>query len=180
MVWKTLGRWWRTSRVAVADLSYRCPVCLDDVPEHETFTTPCRHTFCRACLSAMTQPYYILNCPLCRARFEYYVRTKNPVLYPSKADFGFISNAFERRLLQTAYQTISREKKWAYLREFSDPRGYGFLFTTDPVIVNLVTKIADTYAGHTVETIGLTMRRMHKIARIGYEAYEDEYYTSVW
>lgn len=169
----------RRARVAVTN-AIPCPVCLLDVSQKTMFTTPCQHAFCTPCMEALVAVHetpFGLPCPLCRAPFHY-VKSRppfDPTLYPSKADFAFVPEQHERGLLHSAYKTITREKAWAYLYQYCDVAGYGFIYTDDKEIQRIIMRIEDDYCGHSGGSMGFTMRRMHRVAQIGYAAYAEEF-----
>lgn len=171
-----VAKWRARCRVAVTD-GGACPICLADIAQDARYVTPCQHAFCTPCVEVLATAHrvpYEVPCPLCRAPFHY-TKPFDPTLYPSKANFAFISDRHERHMLHSAYQTITREKGWAYLHQYRDTLGYGIIFTDDKVIQGLMCKIEDDYRGHSGGSIGFTMRRMHRVAQVGYAAYVTQF-----
>jgi hypothetical protein len=183
-----------------------CAVCLGDMSPLQTYTTPCHHQYCTLCVSSMAirQPdsaamggYKPIACPLCRTQF-YYVKQKPPFsldLYPSSADFDYVTEPHERHMLLSAYRTICQQQgMWEFLYHFrpddaqleervGDPElqgvmrflysySGGFVWSRSPEMVGLMVKIEEEYQnGHSGSSMGFTMRAMHYIAQWGYDSY---------
>ncbi|XP_017846978.1 peroxisome biogenesis factor 10 [Drosophila busckii] len=52
----------------------RCAVCL--CRKQHIVSTPCKHTFCKRCITGVYEACLSKVCPLCRAPFFYYIRNR--------------------------------------------------------------------------------------------------------
>ena len=99
---------------------------------------------------------------------------RNPIIlpdYPIRPDFGFLTDSFTRDMVESAYTAISQAEGWHLLTNFSEE---SFMFTSDPRIVDLMTKVNHEYGGgHSGSSIGCTMRHMEYIAKNGFNRYRE-------
>jgi hypothetical protein len=88
------------------------------------------------------------------------------ILYPSNPDWSFAEDA---DMLSSAYNAIQQSEGWSLLRNF---KGESFMFSQDPKIIDLMTKINNAYdCGHSGSSMGDTIRDMQYIANNGFDAY---------
>lgn len=90
-------------------------------------------------------------------------------------DFNFVTN-HERKMLKSAYDTITRLNAWETLGNFKEK---SFQFTHDETMNKLMNDINDAYdCGHSGFSMGWTMQAMRCIQRDGYAAYKNAYLSS--
>ena len=158
-----------------------CPICMITInTETEQYVTACNHTFCQDCIQkyhafCANQP---IHCPICRANIQYvppkraiHVRPRPPFtedLCPPNDTFDFIEDEFNRRMIQSAYNTITRLNQWKIVHDYVVDEQLGFMHSrSDPEIVALMTRIDDDYRGHSGFSLAFTMRKIHFIAIYG-------------
>ena len=158
-----------------------CPICMITInTEKEPYVTACNHTFCQDCIQkyhafCANQP---IHCPICRANIQYvppkraiHVRPRPPFtedLCPPNETFDFIEDEFNRRMIQSAYNTITRLNQWKIVHDYVVDEQLGFMHSrSDPEIVALMTRIDDDYRGHSGFSLAFTMRKIHFIAIYG-------------
>jgi len=145
-----------------------CPVCLIDIKDCDKFITPCNHLFCIFCIEQIYKLNGIeISCSYCRHKFTYNI--KNIPIYHN---FDYIQNLNEREMLKSAYNTIHKEEKWEYLRNYFVDNNKGFVSSNDNIINNLMNKIDIDYNNHSGFTMGFTMRAMYFIAKNGVFQYQ--------
>ena len=87
--------------------------------------------------------------------------------YPSNPDWSFVGQ--DMSLLSSAYNVIQQNEAWNLLINF---KGESFMWSYDPNILKLMTKINHAYGGgHSGSSIEYTMRVMEYIANNGFDAY---------
>lgn len=90
---------------------------------------------------------------------------------PSRGDFSFIEDNETRTMLEDAYKAIdSTWAGWEFVER--DPGEGGFMFSTSLIAVGIQEKMK--YDGHSGASYGWTMRKMQRLARIGWEAFVKE------
>jgi len=170
-----------------------CGICLD--PQIQPFQTSCSHSFCVSCLvrASIFKNHSEFPCPLCRETvvnmedaMQLYKNEEihktveivppfNPELYPIRADFEFVELECVRRMLFSAYNVIIREEKWKFLHDYNVSEETGFLWARDTELNILLGKIEDDYGGHSGSSMGYTIRKMHYIAKYGYNEFKNEW-----
>jgi hypothetical protein len=92
---------------------------------------------------------------------------EEPVYAPG--DFSFIKNKSEREMLADAYEAITLEDQWEFMK--TDPGKAGFVYSRDIKVVKIFVRMK--IKNHNVMTLMVVMRNMAKIATEGWEAYVD-------
>ena len=157
-----------------------CPICMITLStEKEPYVTACNHTFCQDCI----HKYHTfcgnqsMDCPVCRTNFLY--ATPNIIqkplnrppftedLCPPNDTFDCIEYFYERHMIQSAYNTITRLNQWKTMHDYVVDEQLGFMHTRDPSLVALMTQIDDDYMGHSGYSLACTMRKIHFIAIYG-------------
>jgi len=88
--------------------------------------------------------------------------------------FEFVNDNHHRTMLSTAHRAISTLELWKFIKE--DPGDGGFMFTNDPRVNKIYSKIGDLgYNGHSGPSFAITLRHMQSIAIDGYDAYRQSY-----
>lgn len=173
-----------------------CGICLE--PQTEPFKTSCNHTFCVSCLvrASIFKNQSDFPCPLCRETvvnmteaIQLYKNNKtnekidainistpfNPELYPIRVDFEFAEPESVGQMLISAYNVITREEKWKFLHDYDESEQHGFIWSRDTEINILLGKIEDDSGGHSGSSMGYTIRKMHYIAKYGYNEFKNEW-----
>jgi len=89
------------------------------------------------------------------------------ITYPTNPDWSFAGQ--DTYMLSSAYHVIHQNEGWTLLRNF---QGESFMFSRNPRITNLMTKVNNAYGGgHSGSSIGYTMRNMEYIAKNGFDEY---------
>lgn len=100
---------------------------------------------------------------------------KNLVDIPLYPDFSFLE-PYTRRMIESAYRTVTRLKKWDYIHNFTPNYEEGFQFSNDIEINNIMVEIDNEYKeGHSGYTMGFTMRTINTIAKHGYQNLRNKY-----
>jgi Ring finger domain len=161
-----------------------CNVCLEPLDSFpECIITKCNHTFCKECLEKIFQyksnPPFI-HCPTCRKIVPRQIFTKMPPLSELyiEPDFSWITSNNNREIIETAYTSVTRLKKWKLMQEFEPKSNEGFMGCSHPPVVDLMSDISHKY-GHSGASLAYTMRTMQKIARIGVEEFKRDYLENI-
>lgn len=181
-----------TSKVCVCiNESIICSICLDE--QKQPFLSSCNHSFCTPCLvrAAEFKGTSQFPCPLCRTIItnihdakEKTEETKHithlPPFqwnhYPEPVYFEFISDIWERNMISSTYDVISRLKKWNILYNFIPDPNKGIVWTDNAEIKLLMNQIdTETSSGHSGSSMGFTMRNIHFIAKYGYHEFRNEW-----
>ena len=89
------------------------------------------------------------------------------ITYPSNPDWSFAGE--DKSILSSAYNVIQQTEAWGLLRNFKEK---SFVWSYDPNILNLMTKINNAYGGgHSGGSMGCTMRQMEYIANNGFDSF---------
>ena len=83
--------------------------------------------------------------------------------YYQPGDFSFYQSKWEAEMLKNAYDAISKEELWNFLRDNSPPEGKGFMFWDAPELKRLMPHMEPI--GHSGASYGFTMRAMEYIAK---------------
>jgi len=75
----------------------------------------------------------------------------------------------EARMLQDAYDAVTKADMWEYLKLPSTPGKEGFMFNTDIELATINLEM--TYTGHSGASHAWVMRQMEAIAKKGWETY---------
>ena len=179
-----------TADIAKAESSVpSCPICLCDLDDQTVYITCCNHAFCQICIEMLfagssLSSSVLPNCPLCRHQLQPLDKqnTINVSLppfcsdnYPTSPSFAFIPNEFDRRMIQSAYESICEQNKWETLYDYKVDETRGFLFNCDDDIVHIMNIIDAKYGGHSGCSIAFTMRFMHFISQYGFLQFERFY-----
>jgi hypothetical protein len=84
-------------------------------------------------------------------------------------DFSFIKTESEREMLADAYEAVTLEDQWDFMR--TDPGKAGFVYSRDIKVVKIFMRMK--IKNHNVQTLMIVMRNMAKIATEGWETYVD-------
>lgn len=89
-----------------------------------------------------------------------------------EGDFSHIESELFQTLLSEAYNALDRND-WETLREIEPDAEEGFMWTRDERLLAIMSKVdaASTVGGHSGGSMGITMRQMQLIARLGWEEY---------
>lgn len=71
----------------------------------------------------------------------------------------------QRPMLESAYNVISRNEMWEFLKTYSPPEDKGFMYDDNATIVNIMNNINNEYPYHSSVSIACVMRIMKKIAK---------------
>ena len=82
--------------------------------------------------------------------------------------FEYVKNKNVREMFSSAWQAISAAEGWYFMAQ---PIA-SFMWSTDPQLDNINTRIRNLYDGHSGYTYGFTMRQMQLIARYGEMEYK--------
>ena len=94
--------------------------------------------------------------------------------YPISPNFEFIPCEHKRRMLESAYNTITRLQKWDYLCEYKVSEETGYMFSTESTINELMDQINTDYqSNHSGFSISYTMRSMDLIAKNGFDSFRE-------
>ncbi len=96
--------------------------------------------------------------------------TPSKMIIPSPGDFSFIAEQSVRIMFEDAYKAITKADAWGFVR--GDPGEGGFMFSKDPM--SLIIQNHMEYDGHSGASYGWTMRKMQRLAVIGWEAFVKE------
>ena len=97
----------------------------------------------------------------------------------STPDFMFIENENERRMYQSAYDTINKLDAWGVIRSRYPDSSTGYMFSSDPILNKIMDEIDENYrGGHSGFSIGITMRTMQYIAKNGLEKFRKDYLSN--
>jgi len=114
----------------------------------------------------------ILNFNINNQESSYYSGVLEPLDLPLYPNFTFIESDHYRRMVQTAYYTISNLNEWDFIRRYKPSESRGYLFDNDPRIQNILTQIDNNYGGHSGTSLALSIRSIQKIASIGFSEFE--------
>jgi len=79
--------------------------------------------------------------------------------------------ANDKEMVRDAINAVTRAEMWEYMAKPTTPGKDGFMFSTDPELGNINTKMR--YGGHSGSSFGWTMRQLEYIAKNGFDAYVD-------
>jgi hypothetical protein len=77
--------------------------------------------------------------------------------------FEYVKNKNVREMFSTAWQAISAAEGWYFMAQPIE----SFMWSSNPQLDNINTRIRNLYDGHSGYTYGYTMREMQLIARYG-------------
>jgi hypothetical protein len=86
---------------------------------------------------------------------------------PIQPDLSF-HDTNSANMIYSAYICVSNEECWNVIANFNET---SFMFSQDPVIKELMSKINENYNGHSGASLGWTMRQLEFIAKYGYTEY---------
>jgi hypothetical protein len=88
--------------------------------------------------------------------------------------FAFIEDKYSREYLQSAHQAITSCELWDWLRDYNTN---AFMWDRSPEVMRIREKMCkDPINGyHSGASYGWTMRQMESVAKIGYDAYKEDY-----
>jgi hypothetical protein len=84
-------------------------------------------------------------------------------------DFSFWNSSFDEAMYKNAYDAITAENLWDFLKDNSPPEDRGFMFWSAPEL-KCLHKHMDPI-GHSGASYGITMRAMESIAKNGWHTY---------
>jgi hypothetical protein len=87
-----------------------------------------------------------------------------------RGDFSFIADISIRVMFDDAYKAITKADAWNFVS--ADPGEGGFMYSSDPMSAAITKEM--TYDGHSGASYGWTMRKMQRLARIGWDAFVAE------
>ena len=99
--------------------------------------------------------------------------------YFGNGEFEFVDN-YSREYLVSAHKIVTRLELWNWLRNFTPEKGNGFMFTRDvPELDRLNEEMYKdpVSSGHSGSSYGITMRNMEYIAKNGYNAFKNHFYS---
>lgn len=94
---------------------------------------------------------------------------------PTSSPFDYITNDFEKIMLDTAYQAITSLELWDYMKKPTD----SYMLSSDQelsLIMNEIIKLG--YDGHSGGSFACTMRTMQYIAQNGLFKFKELKYIS--
>jgi hypothetical protein len=72
----------------------------------------------------------------------------------------------EKKMLQSAYNVISRMEMWDFLKNYTPPKDTGFMFDNNSKINDIQEQIQKAYDyNHSGWSMAFTMRKMEEIAK---------------
>ena len=87
----------------------------------------------------------------------------------SSSPFDFITNSYEKIMLDTAYQAITSLELWDYMKKPTD----SYMLNSDNELHRIMDEIVKLgYDGHSGGSFGYTMRAMQFIAKYGLDEYQ--------
>jgi len=88
--------------------------------------------------------------------------------------FAFIEDIDTREYLQSAHQAITSCELWDWLRDYNTNT---FMWDRSPEVTRIREKMREDpiNGNHSGSSYGWTMRQMESLAKIGYNAYKQEY-----
>jgi hypothetical protein len=87
-------------------------------------------------------------------------------------NFDYISNLWNREMLENAWQAITLTNMWDFVAQDID----SFMFSLDPRLDIIGEKMAEIgYNGHSGISFGRTMRQMQYLARFGEEKFKETF-----
>jgi hypothetical protein len=98
-------------------------------------------------------------------------QNQNQVTMPAEGDFSFIQDEMERTMYQEMYTAITAAGAWDDMK--ADPGDGGFMFSGAPVISKVCAHLNDS-VGHSGSSFGITMRKMQRLACVGWGAWASE------
>ena len=87
-------------------------------------------------------------------------------------DFSFWDSPYEERLYKNAYDAITTENLWEWMKNASPPENKGFMFWDTPELKR-INKHMDVM-GHSGFSYAMTMRTMENVAKKGWDTYVAE------
>ena len=159
------------------------PIGLIEGRDQKVYKTVCGHIFCNDCVKKLvssaksTQPL----CPLCRRRLEPIEKNKKQRKhlpfqasnYPFNPSFDFIQNEGDRRMIQNAYECISKHNGWDLLHSYEVEETHEFMFNGTNEIVDLMHKVDEHYGNHSGNSLTYAMHFVHLIACLGFQNFEN-------
>ena len=158
-----------------------CCICLTD--DDEKHITACNHRMCVRCLDKLVQLHPRgITCPICRTPLsisDHLPLVQNPPFdlhnYPINPDWSSLYpmlGEHDQCMLSSAYNAIHRVKCWEYMYGFVVNETRGFMRCNDTHMIRIMNAVNDDdCCGHSGATMAYTMRRMHFIARYGWEEF---------
>jgi hypothetical protein len=87
----------------------------------------------------------------------------------TRGDFSFVKSAWDREMLEDAFQAVTRADAWELLKRPDIPGERGFMFSQNSEIDAISSFLA--YQGHSGSSYAMIMRQMEFIAKNGWEIY---------
>jgi hypothetical protein len=90
-------------------------------------------------------------------------------------DYSFVKRAWEREMLQDAYQAVTVTDSWEFMRKEEPPKDQGYMFWNSAEVDKISQ--AMKYQGHSGGSFAITMRHMQAVAKNGWEDYVIDYFS---
>ena len=82
-----------------------------------------------------------------------------------EGDFSFVNDKLHRHMLNDAYISLTKTELWDLVKEN--------ISLENPEVLQLF--LAMKYKSHTMQTFGVVMRNMNRIATVGWDTYVTEW-----
>ncbi|NBR62361.1 MAG: hypothetical protein EBT86_12160 [Actinobacteria bacterium] len=79
-------------------------------------------------------------------------------------DVSFIPKESDRMMVLNAWNVLTLEDI-QFLNEYEPPTSFGFMWDTNDRIVDIMTRIENTYPGHSATSLAITMRFLQLVIR---------------
>lgn len=100
--------------------------------------------------------------------------SNNHNLNIGNGNFDYVSNLWNREILENAWQAITLTNMWDFAKQDID----SFMFSLDPRLDIIGEKMAEIgYNGHSGISFGRTMRQMQYLAKFGEEKFKENFDT---
>jgi hypothetical protein len=86
-------------------------------------------------------------------------------------DFSFVENKLHRYMLHDTYTALDTTKLWDFIKDV--PINSPDYLEKNPEILELFLTMK--YKAHSIDTFGVVLRNMRKIAEVGWDAYVAEW-----
>lgn len=70
----------------------------------------------------------------------------------------------EREMLESAYNAVTMIEAWEFLKNYDPPQDRGFMWDSNPHVIEISNKINELYGGHSGASLAFVMRKMQSIA----------------
>ena len=87
---------------------------------------------------------------------------------PEPGDFSMIRDEITRMAYEDMYAAITKAEAWPDMKK--EPSGSGFMFSSDPHIGRIYSKLTDR-VGHSGASIACTMRAMQHLAQTSWSSF---------